>query len=175
MQQSTFIESLPGPFQHWFRTKNAGPQDLRFLSLLQTPLSQSADRIQKFSELTESFFQSNPSYSEGLQVLEIIVDLILLDRTSQIPPFDSQDKNQLQKNIQNWRNCLFEIRNPNTTAKDDLRKVQLESLKWPLGSKIKVERRGDRHGAEFKIFISSSADLTKVIANLESLKNDFPV
>ena len=133
MQQSAFIESLPGPFQHWFKTKNAGPQDLRFLSLLQTPTTQSTDQIQKFSELTETFFQSNPSYTEGLQVLEIIVDLILLDRAALIPPFDSQDKYQLQKNIQNWRNRLFEIRNPTTTAKDDIRKAQLESLKWPHG------------------------------------------
>ena len=171
MQQQSFsTQSLPGPLQTWLQAKNAGPQDLRFLSLLKT-----TEQIQKFALLTESFFQSNPSYSEGLQVLEIIVDLILMDRDAQIPPFDSNDKNQLPKNILKWRNRLFEIRNPNTTVKDDLRKAQLESLNWPQGSKIKVERRGDRHGAEFKVFISSSADLTKIIANLESLKNDFPV
>lgn len=170
MQQSTFTDSITGSFQNWYQTKNVGPQDLRFLSLLKTQ-----EQIQTFSKLTESFFLSNPSYSGGLQVLEVIVDLILMDRDSQTPAFEASDKNQLQKNIQIWRNQLFEIRNPNTTAKDDLRKAQLESLKWPKGAKTKVERRGDRHGVELKVFISSSTDLTKIIANLESLKNDFPI
>jgi hypothetical protein len=170
MQETDTIDILPGSFQKWLKTKSSTPQDLRFLSLLKSP-----EQVREFFELTETFYEANPTFTEGLQVLEVVVDLILLNRGSQIPKLEILESNNFQRSILIWRNHLFDLRNPNTKSKDEIRKAQLEALKWPPGSKIKVERRGDRHGAEFRVFISSSSDLTKVIANLESLKNDFPV
>lgn len=148
-------------FLTWAQAKKVQPQDLRFLTLLAQP-----EQREKFSVVTDEFFKSSPSFSEGLQTLETVVDLILMKKADAIPTFTD---------IQNWRQQLIQVRHPVTAANDDVRKAAIENLKWPQGSKIKVERRGDRHGVELKVFISSATDLTKVIATLERVKDDFPV
>ncbi len=157
-------------FQNWVQTKKVQPQDLRFLSLLTEP-----DQLKKFSALTYHFFDSNPSFTDGLQTIETVVDLILLKKDSEVYPFENSDPNQKHHHIQKWRQHLAQVRHPITAHNDDVRKGAIEQLKWPSGSKIKVERRGDRHGVELKVFISSATDLTKMIASLERVKDDFPV
>lgn len=153
--------SLSVPFQNWVQAKKVKPQDLRFLTLLT-----SLEHQEKFSKVTDAFFATGPTFSEGLQVMETVVDLVLMKKSDQIPPFSTIDV---------WRQQLAHVRHPVTTAHDDVRKAAIEKLKWPSGSKIKVERRGDRHGVELKVFISSATDLTKVIASLERAKDDFPI
>lgn len=157
-------------FQNWVQTKKVQPNDLRFLSLLPAP-----EQKDLFHQHTDIFFATAPSFSEGLQVLELVVDLILLKRDSEIPVLAVADRNQAVQKISEWRAQLHKLRYPSTSGNDDQRKQILENLNWPTGAKTKVERRGDRHGVELKIFISSSTDVTKLISNLERIKNDFPV
>lgn len=157
-------------FQKWTQSKKVQTQDLRFLTLLTHP-----EQLEKFSAITEDFFKAGPSFSEGLQTIETVVDLILLKKDSEIQKLNNSDSNQKQQDLLKWRQHLVQLRHPMTSNSDDIRKNAIEQLKWPNGSKIKVERRGDRHGVELKIFISSATDLTKMIASLERVKDDFPV
>lgn len=155
------ILSFSVPFQSWAQAKKVQSKDLRFLTLLAQP-----EQRENFSMVTDEYFKSNPTFSEGLQTLETVVDLILMKKHHQIPSFIDAHE---------WRLQLSKVRHPVTTANDDVRKLTIENLKWPQGSKIKVERRGDRHGVEVKFFVSSPSDLTKLIASLERVKDDFPV
>ena len=153
--------SFSASLQDWVLAKKLRSQDLRFLTLL----AQTEQR-EKFCMVTDEFFRSSPTFSEGLQILETVVDLILMKKASEIPAYTD---------FQSWRHQLTKLRHPITSAHDDARKSAIEQLKWPHGSKIKIERRGDRHGVELKVFISSPTDLTKMIASLERVKDDFPV
>jgi len=72
-------------------------------------------------------------------------------------------------NINTWKSELKKLRYPQTTLSDQELKTKLEALPWPYGAKVKFERRGDRAGVEVKLFISSSADLTKSISALANL------
>lgn len=106
----------------------------------------------------------NLTFSETLQTMELFTDLLLMGH-NEILFEKSQNRDQ-------WKNHLHQLRYPMTAEVDQQLKQKLENLPWPVGAKIKFERRGDRAGVEVKMFISSSADLTKVISSLERVKEN---
>ncbi len=141
----------------WFETKKMKPSDLTFLNILKTE----SEKI-RISECFLKCYLLNASFSDTLQILELATELVMINSESAVAS-DTTDLNV-------WKNELKKLRYPQTTLSDQDLKNKLESLPWPYGAKIKFERRGDRAGVELKLFITSTADLTKSISALERVK-----
>lgn len=117
-----------------------------------------------FTKLANQMALLNPTFTEGLQILEILTDLILMGHDEAL--FENSN------NLEIWKTSLKKLRYPQSFVRDEELKSKLEKLPWPYGSKVKFERRGDRAGVELKVFLSSESDLTKVLASLERVKEE---
>lgn len=146
-------------FQTWIELKKLKTHDLIFTKTLKTEAHQ-----QIFSQVCEQMAGFTPSFSEGLAFLEMVTDLVLMGHT--------EDLFTGSENFENWQNNVKRLRYPQTSARDENLKQKFETLPWPQGAKIKFERRGDKAGVEMKVFISSPADLTKIMASLERVQKD---
>ena len=146
-------------FQSWAADKKVKDRDLVFLRALKNPHHQ--DLFEKVSDIVGSL---NPTFSEGLPVLEQLTDLILMGYADQLL--------LRTESFEKYKSHLKSLRYPQTTRRDEGLKVKLESLPWPYGSKVKFERRGDRAGVELKLFISTDVDLTKIVAALERVQKE---
>lgn len=147
-------------FNSWSLEKKIKPTDLVFTQALKTELQRDL-----FNRVSEQMAEHNPSFSEGLQFLEQITDLILMGYNDEL--FTEQPS------WTRWKEKIHELRFPLTKSRDEKLKIKFESLPWPAGSKIKFERRGDRAGVEVKLYISNEADLTKILASLERVQKAF--
>ena len=159
--QDQLTHSLDDPglndIKKWITDKKFKDSDFGFLNTVQL--------AEQLHLLARSFYQCyflKASFSETLQILEVVSELILMGHDEAI--FENMTE------LATWQKNLKSLRYPHTTQTDQLLKTKLESLPWPHGSKIKFERRGDRSGVELKLFITSQADLTKITAALERVK-----
>lgn len=141
----------------WIEAKKIKSHDLLFLSPLKTDL-----QWQLLFKAVLLMVEFRTSYSESLKTLETVSDLILMGHTESLFEY-SHD-------LAAWMDHLKKLRYPTTVQRDDQLKTKLEKLPWPAGAKTKFERRGDRAGMELKMFITSEADLIKVISSLERVK-----
>lgn len=157
-----FLES----FNLWLNSKKSRPPH----TLLAYPFLKLVRKDEDWSLLNQCLDQVlhlKLSLSDGLKAIELFTEIILIEN-------DSELKKQVLKNnadSSSWLKKLNELRYPLTSQRDEIFKSKLVDLPWPYGSKVKFERRGDRAGVELKSFISSSADITKIIASLERVKN----
>ncbi len=146
-------------FITWSEAKKLKESDLIFTRALKSSI-----HLDLFHKLADDLTVLNPSFSEGLQILELLTDLILMGHNEELFLQSS--------NSESYKSHLKALRYPQTTQRDENLKSKLEALPWPYGSKVKFERRGDRAGIELKLFISSEVDLTKILASLERVKQD---
>lgn len=146
-------------FKAWAQEKKVKENDLIFMRSLKSQV-----HLDLFPKVADAVCALNPSFSEGLQLLELLTDLILMGHT--------EDLVITLPDLGTYKKHFKALRYPRTTKRDDELKTKLESLPWPYGSKIKFERRGDRAGIELKLFISSEVDLTKVMAALERVQKE---
>lgn len=147
-------------FQTWTTEKKVKESDLIFTRALQNPA-----HLDLFHKVADQIACLSPSFSEGLQILELVTDLILMGHTEELFI-------QINSSAEAYKAYLKTLRYPQTTRRDEDLKTKLESLPWPYGAKVKFERRGDRAGVEVKLFISSEVDLTKILASLERVKQE---
>ncbi|MGZ3692138.1 MAG: hypothetical protein ACXVAX_11590 [Pseudobdellovibrio sp.] len=146
-------------FKTWKEQKKVKDGDLVFASALKGTQQQEV-----FNKLADDMAALAPSFTEGLAFLETAVDLILMGHLETL-----FEKN---KNFEIWNMHLKDLRYPQTKLRDETLKQRFEKLPWPYGSKVKFERRGDKFGAELKLFISNPSDLTKILASLERVKQE---
>jgi hypothetical protein len=144
-------------FKTWQELKKVKEQDMVFARALSNPV-----HVGVFQRLADKMSAFEPTFSEGLALLETGTELILMGHDETLFS-ESQDLNT-------WKLSLQRLRYPHTMARDDEARQQFEKLPWPYGSKIKFERRGDKAGVELKVFVSTSTDLTKIIAGLERVQ-----
>jgi hypothetical protein len=155
-----------GPLNTWLESKNAVGTDLPFLNLLKSEVQFSV-----LDRALEKFEVVRPSFSEGVKILELVTENILMS------PDDNSLENVFEnsQSVQAWMKHLNTLRYPMTSARDSELESKMLALPWPYGSKTKFERRGDRSGVELKLFVSSEADLTKIISSLERVKANLQV
>lgn len=146
-------------FKTWSEDKKVKQSDLVFIGALKTPV-----HLDLFHKVADQVLILGPSFSEGLQILELTTDLILMGHQEEL--FSHMNS------FETYKTHLKSLRYPQTTKRDEDLKIKLEALPWPYGSKVKFERRGDRAGVEVKLFISSEVDLTKILASLERVKQE---
>lgn len=143
----------------WSEDKKVKESDLIFARALKNPV-----HLDLFHKVADQVAGLGPSFSDGLQILEMLTDLVLMGHTEELF--------LRQTDLATYKAHLKSLRYPQTTKRDDDLKIKLENLPWPYGSKVKFERRGDRAGVELKLFISSEVDLTKILASLERVKQE---
>jgi hypothetical protein len=147
-------------FKTWKEQKKVKDQDLIFTHSLKENL-----HLELFTKISEQMASLTPSFTEGLNFLELATELILMGHTESL--FESN------RDFTAWLENLKKLRFPQTAARDELLKQKFESLPWPAGAKIKFERRGDKAGVELKMFISNPSDVTKIMAALERVGQEF--
>lgn len=143
-------------FNTWMSHKKVKKSDLVFTHTLSEP------NAELFQQIAAKMAEHNPSFSEGIAFLEKAADLIQMGHTQELWT-DSG-------NFKSWEQTLYKLRYPVSSKRDEQTKTRLEQLPWPSGAKLKFERRGDRAGVELRLFVSSPADLTKIISSLERVQ-----
>ncbi len=163
---------LKNQIQKWLDSKKSSTIDIHqicpYLDLLKTDA-----QIQMMNQTLELILILRCSYSEGLKILELVTEIVLIYDQQKIQiDFDMLTTHHEQKmlNPDQWLTRLNQLRFPLTMQNDTEIKLKLEKLPWPFGSKIKFERRGDRSGVELKVFISNPSDLVKIISSLERVR-----
>ena len=146
-------------FKTWKEQKKVKDSDLMFVSALKGTQQQDL-----FNKVADEMAVLLPSFTEGLAFLETATDLILMGHLEML--FENN------RSFENWNQSLKDLRYPQTKLRDESLKQKFEKLPWPYGSKVKYERRGDKFGAELKLFITNPSDLTKILASLERVKQE---
>ena len=150
---TSFVTSLNQEFLAWLHEKNVRAQDLASAILIKP------GQLEKF---LGDFLKLNPSKSEGVQILELLIDLILLEKPKEILSSSLQQKNASAALVQ-----LKELRYPQTTRRDRLQSHI--NLSWPQNVNAKFQRRGDRAGFDLQVFVGNSNELKKTINHLEKV------
>ena len=143
--------------KNWLETKKIKSTDLTPVQSLKTDL-----HWKLFNKSVLTLIELKASYSESIKTIDLITDLILMGH--------SENLFEKASTFQSWTDHLYQLRYPATVKRDQDLKQKFETLPWPYGSKTKFERRGDRSGIELKVFITSEADLIKVMSSLERVQ-----
>lgn len=155
-------------FQTWIEQKKVKEHDLIFLG----PLKASGHR-DLFTRIADRMAALNPSFADGLAFLEQITDLLLMDRTEGLLPHPGAPAGENSvRTFTIWKEAVYRLRFPQTALRDDQLKARWAGFSWPSGSRTRFERRGDRAGVELRVFISSPADITRLVAALERVRKD---
>ncbi len=147
------VTSLNQDFLAWLHEKCIRAQDLASFVLIKP------EQLEKF---LGPFLKLNPSKSDGVQILELLIDLILLEKPDEFIFRSLQQKNASAALVQ-----LKELRYPQTANRDHLQS-QI-NLSWPQNVNAKFQRRGDRAGFDLQVFVGNSNELKKTINNLEKV------
>ena len=120
----------------------------------------------KSPPVVKFFSSENPSKSEGVQILEWIVDLLLIHPTDEekISSLLNGKLNAVQNQLQAWRY-------PQATSQDQQRKNL--QLPWPSAIQNKFSRRGDRSGFDLRLFVAHPSELKKIIHGFERVLEEW--
>jgi hypothetical protein len=141
------VHQLPMRFQNWLSLKQVGPRELM-------PLF--AHRLS--DQDLEKVAQMNPSRTEGVQIIEFMVDITLLGKECPVWNEERADK---------YIESLKSVRYPLRTESDRLRESRLKLLSWPKRSDVRWHKHTDAPQIEFKTFWQSPIDLKSTIESLQ--------
>lgn len=145
------LSRLPLSFQNWCDEKKCSIQDLAIL--------RSLDSVSLLTTLSEKIASSRLSKSQGVQVLEWSIELILLSHDAGSLLLDADEDT--------WLEELRKKRYPQTVATDEKSRAEIERLPWPKKTEVKWQRRGDRAQLELKLQTGSPEELEKQIEALQ--------
>lgn len=160
---SKLIQVLPREVQDHFDERKVKIPELVFLRAL-ADSSDSESQKAAFN-VTLQISKFALSLQSSLKSLETMMDLFLMGK-----PIEALFA---ANNATEFQNALFQNRNPVSQQIQEAKQSQMSLIHWPSFAKAKVTRRGDRTGFEVQTFIASEADLTKMIATFERMKEHF--
>lgn len=137
-------------FLHWCHDKKMENKDLYPLLCLKEKDHQSL-----FTQLSSFFPQQNMSRSDGREALDLLIDLLLLNKTFE--DLKPQEKS-------NWLKSLRQMRNTKTSNSDSTNNSLTTS--WPQFVKVKKQRQGDRLIHQMEIQFLNQEDLEKKLSRL---------
>src|SRR5690606_27155538 len=141
------------PVLEWAETKRLSLGDLRPLSLM------SDDAV---SCLKRAVYSFAPSHSDGVQLIEWIADLDLMNRLGELAESDWKSLKTLQMKLKL-------LRFPETTGRDDgLREVVTRTI-WPKQTSVRAYRSGDKSNLELKVTGADFEDLTRRLNAVKEL------
>lgn len=158
LQLAPIVSELSIELKKWLLEKKVKASELSALSVLKS--SPSLFDFLKSEPVAKFFTSLNPSKSEGIQIIEWIVDLLLIDSNN----FERVNL-ILSKPL---KQALIEFRNlryPQATQQD-LKNKEFK-LSWPSSVQNKFARKGDRSGFDIHFFVSNPSELKKTIQNFE--------
>lgn len=167
------LQSTPENFQKWCAEKKVGPQDLM-------PLLSFAEKINSLNVLFLEILQLKLSKALGIKALELGIELLMMgtdaeDLSSQNLFNANRNQNALQNKDKNpgelWLEALTWRRYPETKARDEERRRQMDQLPWPGHSQARWVRQGDRAGIELKLFVAQPSDLKKYLNSLQTVQD----
>ncbi len=138
-------------FLTWCDSKKMENKDLYPLCSLKEKEHQ-----ELFTQLSSFFPEQNMSRSEGREALDLLVDLILMNKI-----FEELKPNSTT----HWVSRLRQLRNPNTTLKDQTSTTINQA--WPQFVKVKKQRQGDRLIHQMEIQFLNQEDLESKLSRLK--------
>lgn len=146
--------TTPPRFQDWVTEKQASAKDLMPLLSIKS--------AEQRNDLLLVFMTLPMTRSEGVNALELLVELVLLDTLlTQLQP-------QLDETVKMWTERLHRMRFPRTQAAESSCQKELMDLPWSKSYQTRWVRQGDRSGLEIKFTVHSLTDLQNKIQNLKS-------
>ena len=150
----TILNSLPEDFQTWCVNKVIAEGDL-------APL-RSVSNLAELNYLFLAFSRFSPTKSQGVQILELVVELHLMGRQPESAVSKALNANSLLLELKTMRYPMA------SKQASELQKKS-QSLPWPKGLKAQLGRVGDKNGIEVKFFIQTKADLDKYLEKLKDV------
>ena len=156
------MKAAPNELLEWWQSHDVSPRDLAPLNALPVDLRD------RYFQLAKKAVALAPSKSDGVQILEWLVDILLADfKCSFTAPFDSELLGV--STFAEFRTKTRRLRFQQTATGDELRANNIAKLPWSAKTKAAWIRQGDRDGVEIKIFSHSANDLMKQIAVLQNV------
>lgn len=149
------ISALPLNFQNWMSIKSVGLREISFLSLIQAG---------ELLPLLEAVSRSSCTKAQGVQLIETWCELRAMGRLPEKEIDLTKPESALKE--------LLELRNPQTSKRDNDRGIQVKQLPWPAHTQAKWVRQGDQAGIEVKFQLHSVHDLDKQIQGLQHLRQN---
>ena len=153
MELKTILKQCPD-FQQWVEDKKPGPASLSVL----TEFSDT----KTLQEVLNWIGQHRPSHSQGVQILELAGELLLMG-TSLNTLFETTS------NPESLLKQLKILRYPLTLKQDEKKSQIVQSLPWPRQMKGRWVRQNDRTGLEVQFRSFSLKDLKQKIKNLQHI------
>ncbi len=169
------LQSAPENFQKWCAEKKVGPQDLM-------PLLSYTDNTNSLNVLFIEIINLQLSKALGVKALELGIELLMMGtETEKLSSQNLFNANQnTQQNTQQnkdknpgelWLESLTWLRYPETKARDEERRLQMNQLPWPGHSQARWVRQGDKAGIELKLFVTQPSDLKKYLNSLQTVQD----
>lgn len=141
----TVLQETPEDFKNWAHSKSMGVRDLQPLLALK----------QNNFDFLSKLAQSHLSRSEGKQFIDLMVDLILLNKDT---------TSVLQKEERHWLTDLKALRNPMGTSQE---KAPQETSPWPRYVQVVKQRQGDKIMKRMQITYLDDTDLKSKLLRLQ--------
>jgi hypothetical protein len=152
------LSQTPDAFQDWVSKKNLSLTELQPLKW--SYKSQKTIPSKVFDSITQT------SRQEGAAALELIVDLIMLDK--EVPEFGGKPET--------WIESLKSARTPEAAKKDKEREAlvqnAMKSMDWPKDIKARWVRMGDQAGLEVRFSAASPMEYEKQLMKLKAKKDE---
>lgn len=166
------IISLPKDLQTWIHQKKVSPLDLAPFKALSK--KESFDLLEP---LWQPFLYYSFSKSDGVKVIEYLIELLLLEFPLQelFPPNWTENSTLVptaHNSGENWMHHLHSLRYPKSTQFDQNAEALLLQQTWPKKMDARWIRRGDRSGVELKLFFTHPDELKQNIVGLEKTLHD---
>lgn len=164
----SLIQQLPTDFLFWVHEKNLHFFDLAVLLSLSTDPNSAETKkwdqqVAKFGKILSSWSEVQYSKSQGVQILELLVELFLIHEKNENQV--TVLKLQLQTSADQTLKNLKQLRYPETSLKDAESKSV--PLPWPGIVQAQGQRQGDRWGYRLNFFVSNPYELTKTVDQLQ--------
>ena len=168
------LKTINHGFLSWAQDRQMSPRDLMPLNSLNS--------METFNRLGEKFPELGLTRSEGKNILDLLVDLILMGQTAEtLMPLSSAKKikqtrsqNPLQINHNTipqskiWCQQLMAKRYPNTWNRDSSTQ---ETKSWPRYAQVKKFRQGDQMIHKLQITYKDESDLDSKLKYLHGMNN----
>jgi len=148
-----FLLTLPPELQSFLDEKQVPLKALRPLEYLEP----------WFNHITEKLVKLQPSSSQVRELLDLLCDLKMQNRTWA----ECEPRSDLPSD---WCVELFKLRNPNLT-RSDLNSAQfLESVSWPKNVRAKWERQGDQGSINIQARISNPKEFQNFKTSIQKVE-----
>ena len=155
MELSNIFDQFP-KFYSWAENKKLQPKELSILTEFKDSSS--------VKPLIQWITNYKPTHSQGVQILELGGELILMNKT-----FDSVLLKETNAGC--LINGLKKLRLPNNSARNEEKSKIVNSLDWPSSIQAKWIRQNDRGALSIQFKSFSMKDFKQKIQKLNSVYN----